>query len=387
MPTAANVALIAAFAFGCADKSPPPAPAAPVAAPPPPDATAVAPPADAAPAPSGPRWLKGNTHTHTDASADSQTAAADVVRWYTDAGYDFVVFTDHNLVRAYAHDGPLLVLPGVELTHNPSVCDPPPPEPRGHCRIHVNALFTAEVPTEKLEWTPDARIVKRVDKYQLAFDLANQLGGLIQVNHPNWHWGIDGPMLADLASRGALLVEIANQAFVTWNVGRDGKYPSMTEIWDAALTAGATVWGVASDDAHNYYDVTYQREKRMGFGYPPGGGFVMVYAEKDPAAIRVAMAAGRFYSSTGVTLANLAVDAGVYRVEVADGGFPPHQIRFVGTGGAELAVHTGSAADLALADAPPGYVRAEIRDRYGRRAWTQPVRVPLAPAASPARGQ
>lgn len=336
----------------------------------------------APPAAAGPRWLKGNTHTHTDSSGDSHTSNPDVVRWYTEHGYDFVVFTDHNLVNRYDNPGPLLVLPGVELTNNPAACDPPPPEPNGHCRIHVNALFVErdtlpDTNSVKLDWQEKDSPL-RLDKYQRAIDATNALGGVVQINHPNWHWGMDGPMLAALARRGAVLVEIANQAFLPWNMGRTSKktrYPSMDEIWDAALTAGATIWGVASDDAHNYYDVTYQREKGNGFGYPAGGGFVMVWAEKNPAAIREAMIAGRFYSSTGVVLRRAEVERGELVIEVAP-EFSPHSVTFIGTGGAVLATHddvTGARHPLA---GLTGYVRAVVRDKYGQRAWTQPMRLP-----------
>jgi hypothetical protein len=351
------------------------APSAPVATTAVIDAAPVRAAPDAAPLPPGPRWLKGNTHTHTDFSRDSHTAPRDVVRWYREHDYDFVVFTDHELVTGLDDADGLLVGWGSELTHNPEQCDPPPPEPHGHCRIHVNALFVSERPEGKLDWSDDA-VIPRVDKYQLAFDQARALGGLIQVNHPNWHWGIDGAMLYELAGRGARLVEIANQAFVPWNVGRDGKYPSMTEIWDDALTRGATIWGVASDDAHNYYDVPFQREKRMGYGYPPGYGFVMVWSKPNLDDIRAAMDAGRFYSSTGVYLDVAEVRGGSYVIRVRADNFPPHTIRFIGAGGAELATQSGEAASFRLADAPPGYVRAEVVNKYGQRAWTQPVRVP-----------
>ena len=45
-----------------------------------------------------PRWLRGNTHTHTlwsDGDAPPET----VVAWYVDHGYDFLVLSDHNLVQ------------------------------------------------------------------------------------------------------------------------------------------------------------------------------------------------------------------------------------------------------------------------------------------------
>ena len=43
-------------------------------------------------------WLKGSTHVHARPSGDSSTPIADVVVWYEQRGYDFIVLTDHNRV-------------------------------------------------------------------------------------------------------------------------------------------------------------------------------------------------------------------------------------------------------------------------------------------------
>src|SRR5262249_41660084 len=47
-------------------------------------------------------WLRGSTHVHALPSGDSETPVADVVRWYEDHGYDFIVLTDHNKVTLAA---------------------------------------------------------------------------------------------------------------------------------------------------------------------------------------------------------------------------------------------------------------------------------------------
>lgn len=44
-----------------------------------------------------PRWWKGNTHAHTLWS-DGDSAPRQVVEWYRDAGYDFLVLSDHTLL-------------------------------------------------------------------------------------------------------------------------------------------------------------------------------------------------------------------------------------------------------------------------------------------------
>ena len=98
-------------------------------------------------------WLKGSTHVHARPSGDSSTPIADVVKWYEDRSYDFIVLTDHNQISELSKDATptvgsvaisdpasrFIVLAGIELTHNPSNCIPPG-DKSGKCRIHVNLL-------------------------------------------------------------------------------------------------------------------------------------------------------------------------------------------------------------------------------------------------------
>jgi hypothetical protein len=98
----------------------------------------------------------------------------------------------------------------------------------------------------------------------------------------------------------------------------------------------------------------------------------MVDAPRDPAAIVAAIAAGRFYASTGVTLVRAEVWDGALEVEVDAESRGAHVIRFIG-GGRILAETTGTTARFPLEQAP-GYVRALIDRSDGARAWVQPVR-------------
>src|SRR5688572_33430495 len=45
------------------------------------------------------RWYKGNTHTHT-LNSDGDSTPDDVVRWYREHGYQFLVLTDHNFLTS-----------------------------------------------------------------------------------------------------------------------------------------------------------------------------------------------------------------------------------------------------------------------------------------------
>lgn len=309
-------------------------------------------------------YLKGSTHVHTSTGSGDASAPVDqVVGWYESRGYDFIVVTDHNRVTTHDHDGELLVIPGVELTNNPGRCTEPRPEPGAKCRVHVNALFVTETPEGELDWKERASTA-RIDKYARALETTESLGGIAQINHPTWYWGMTPELLAELGRRGAPLVEIANSQFAPWNRG-DSRHMGVEQLWDEVLTAGVTVWGVASDDAHHY----------RGYGkYPAGGGWVMVRAERTAHSVRAALERGDFYSSTGVTFERVEVTGGALAIEVAGEG--PHTIRFIGTGGEVLAEVSAAEARYTLADAPPGYVRAVVANARGRQAWTQPVPVP-----------
>lgn len=317
-------------------------------------------------------WLRGSTHVHARPSGDSRTSVPDVIRWYESRGYDWIALTDHNRVSEV--DGAtagrpavrvpaqgLIVLAGIELTYNPARCIPKG-HPSGRCRIHVNLLGPTARPEGKVSWGLGQKLPdERLPKYQAALELQKVFGGIAQVNHPQWYWGMTGELLAELARRGVRLVEVANVQFEKWNRG-DKDHPSMEAVWDAALAAGVTVWGVASDDAHHYDG---------GGKWPAGGGWVVVKARREPQAILDALAAGRFYASTGVVLDRAEVSAGELVVEVAATERLPHTIEFIENGARVAAVKER----VARRPLPrTGYVRAVVTRDDGKRAWVQPAR-------------
>src|SRR5262249_11274379 len=206
--------------------------------------------------------------------------------------------------------------------HNRKGCGPAGDE-SGNCRIHINALGVTARPTGKLEW-PARATKQRVELYDQAFALAHELGAsVVQINHPQYYWGMTEDVLSAIG-KGAQLVEIANVQFAKWNAG-DGAHLSTEALWDAALAKGLTLWGVASDDAHDY-------QANGGGKYPAGGGGVMVKARREPTAILAALAQGRFYASTGVTLSRAERVGDELVVDVAPGTTNQHTIVFVENG-------------------------------------------------------
>lgn len=325
-------------------------------------------------APSGAqaRWLKGQTHAHTDHSGDGATPAAGVAHWYEARGYDFVVFTDHNFVTGPVEGARIMTFPGVELTQNLETCEPPPPTGL-HCILHVNGLFLQRGVNQRVE-LPPLPGARRLDAYRNGLAAARQRGGIAQLNHPNFHYGADAITIATLAREGLALLEVANQA-VDSNNGGDAGHPSTEALWDRILDAGATVWAVASDDAHHFDDA----DRRRARGEPVftgDRGFVMVRASPTAEAIREAMIRGDFYASTGVLLADVSVTPTELRIAVDPAARGPHTVRFTGVGGRLLAERRGPTASFSLADARGGYVRAVVEDPRGAKAWVQPVRMP-----------
>jgi hypothetical protein len=317
-------------------------------------------------------WLKGVTHVHAKASGDSSEPPQNVIGWYEQHHYDFIVLTDHNRVseldaRADTHGQitlrdpaqGLIVFSGIELTHNPIGCVPVG-HPSRNCRIHVNLLGPTARPGKRLEWA-ERRSHARLDMYRAAVAVQERLGGIAQINHPQWLWGMNPDLLVELSHRGIHLMEIANAQFTKWNAG-DATHLSTEALWDAALTQGVTVWGTASDDAHHY----------EGHGqWPPGGGWVVVHARREPHAILDALAGGRFYASNGVVLSHAEVDGDDLRVEV-DPDAPGHYtIEFIENGRRTSPI----AGKIARRSVPVvGYVRAVVTRDDGKRAWVQPAR-------------
>ncbi len=320
------------------------------------------------PAPA-PGFLKGQLHLHTSHSADSATPPEDVARWYEAHGYDFIVFTDHEHVTVAPQAGRLLALPGVELTQNLETCEPAP-EPGLGCLLHVNALFVRPTSQTAPPWGP-LRSRTRLHLFGRALGTTRALGGLAQLNHPNFHYAANAALVADLARRGLRLLEVANEAVDSNNAG-DARHPSTEALWDAVLASGHLVWGTASDDAHHYDDAP-SVTARGEVAHTGDRGFVMVQAARDPTSIRAAIEAGRFYASSGVLLGRAEVGPRAIEIEVAAASPGEHQITLVGAFGRPLARVTGRRARFALAGLPTGYVRAVVQDSIGRRAWLQPI--------------
>jgi hypothetical protein len=312
--------------------------------------------ADQTVVPAGPtRWYKGNTHTHT-LNSDGDSTPDEVVRWYREHGYQFLVLTDHNfhtrvdgLNALHAADERFLVIRGEEVT---STANGKP--------VHVNGLDTARLVGAQTG-AADSTVV---DVLQRSVDGIRAASGVPHINHPNFRWAMTTEDLQRVTNYK--LFEIFNGHPEVNNVGGGG-VPGLEEIWDRLLSTGTLVYGIAVDDAH----VFKQPGNPAVAG--PGRGWVMVRAAQlDPKALLAALERGDFYASNGVVLADVAANAKRVTVTVAPQGTAKYRVQFIGNGGRVLNEVPDVSASYTITG-EEGYVRARVLDSNGHTAWTQPV--------------
>jgi hypothetical protein len=332
---------------------------------------ALAAPAGDAPAQPPRHWYRGSTHLHSFWS-DGDEFPEMVAVWYKEHDYQFIMPSDHNTLMAgprwvKIQDKKKPIPMPVFLAYLRRFKQPwvesrgrgPSQEVRlktfdeiakkleepgkflmiqaeeitGKCgdkEVHVNALNAAEAIAP--QQGPTVAETLRRDLAAVA-EQSKRLGQpiLAQVNHPNWrHYDIPPEDLA--AAADARLFEVCN-ANADSNHEGDAANPGHERIWDLVNTIrlaemkSPPIYGVASDDTHNYH--------QFGPGKAnPGRAWIMVRAGGlCRQAILDGMRRGDFYASTGVELTELKYDAAASTLSVAArpqaGG--RYRIEFIGT--------------------------------------------------------
>ena len=299
-------------------------------------------------------WFKGNTHTHT-LNSDGDSTPDDVVRWYREHRYQFLVLTDHNFLTEvdalnalHGADQKFLVIKGEEVT-----------DTFGDKSLHINGLDVAR----RVEPQKGTSVV---DVLQRNVDAIRRERGVPHINHPNYRWSITADELAQV--RNNRLFEIFN-GHPQVNLVGGGGVPGLEEVWDSILTSGTLLYGIAVDDAH----VFKQPGNPAVAG--PGRGWVVVRAERlEARTLLAAMERGDFYSSTGVVLADYQVTPALMTVKVSPTTFSKYRIQFIGRGGQVLKEVAAPEATYTFIGIE-GYVRAKVIESNGQVAWCQPVLV------------
>lgn len=300
------------------------------------------------------RWYRGNTHTHT-INSDGENTPDEVVRWYRQTGYQFLVITDHEyltdaaaLNAVFGREGQFLMIPGQEVTGR---AEGKP--------VHVN-----QIGAKKL--VMPAALPTVFEVLQRDVTMVHEAGAIAQINHPNFGWALSG---ADLTRvENATLVEIWNGHPQVNNLGGGGT-PSAESMWDTALTAGKRLFAIADDDAHHFKTEHLADPASAA----PNRGWIYVRAAKltEP-DILDAIRRGDFYASNGVELTDVVATPTTLTVSIKATTFSRYRTEFVGAGGKVLAESTTNPAVYQF-KGDEKYVRARVIESNAKMAWTQPV--------------
>jgi hypothetical protein len=313
---------------------------------------------------SGPRYWKGNLHTHTlwSDGDDYPEMAAD---WYKTQGYNFLAITDHNVIAEADRwiDESAKTNKGLEkylarfgsgwverrevkgkkqirlkpLREFRTLLDAPgqfqlfPAEEISAAYaqkpIHINGINLLDViPAAKAE-----SVAETIDVNFRAVDAQRKKTTrpmIAFLNHPNFRWGVRAEDMLSVES--LRFFEVYNGHPTVFNKG-DETHVSTDRIWDIllALRLGKLklplLYGLGTDDTHNYHEFAVGKSN-------PGRAWVMVRSQYlTPESIIRAMEAGDFYASSGVTLNDVSREGNELRIAIKPEAGISYKTQFIVT--------------------------------------------------------
>lgn len=281
------------------------------------------------------KYYKGNLHMHTTCS-DGTYSPEEAMREYAERGYDFIAITDHWKVGAQRRYGDMIVLSGAEydFTFPTQV-------------LHVVAIF------------PDQRCAEGIVRGMTHEEVIRQVnahGGVAVAAHPAWSLNTHD-FLATLS--GIDLSEVYNTLSDEPINARRG---DSAQILDVTAANGKIFGQIATDDAHFYIGEQCR-------------SFTMVQAnELSVSGILEALKAGRFYASQGPEFLDVDFDGRTLRVRTS----PVSVCTFASNKfWVDGRCRTGENMTENTYEIQPGetFIRCEIADAQGRRAWLSPIRL------------
>lgn len=211
-----------------------------------------------------------------------------------------------------------------------------------------------------------------VDVLQRNVDAIRAVSGVPHINHPNFGWAITAEVLRQVSNNR--LFELYSGHPRVNNQGGGG-VTGLEDVWDAILSSGTLVYGIAVDDAH-FFKQPWNRGAAR-----PGQAWVVVRAARLAAAdVLAALERGDFYASTGVDLADVDVTEQALTVTIREDAWSKHRVRFIGEGGRILKEDASNPAVYRFTGQEM-CVRAKVVESNGLVAWVQPVvrREPFRP--------
>ena len=282
---------------------------------------------------------RGNTHTHTQ-NSDGRKSFDEALDIYAALGHDFLVVTDHWKIGPETRRGKMLVMSGIEY----DFLDVP------NQALHVVGILPGGA-DPGLDREKDNR------DYNYAIRRINEVGGAAVLAHP--HWSLN--TLDVMKNVGDVVGAEVYNAVSGLPFGPD-RAVSTAQL-DVAAANGRLFRFLCGDDTHYYLS-------------EPGSGFTMAQADEcTPEGIIAALKRGSFYCTQGplVHAASYDPEARVFSVDCSPADMvvfytdaPWAPARCVAEKGMTHAEYHSVDRDH--------FVRCEVIDASGKRAWISPVK-------------
>lgn len=279
------------------------------------------------------KWYKGNLHTHTTAS-DGRYTPEETMNLYRRLGYDFLALTDHWILSKGGWYDNMLLLPGIELDTMV-----------GHEGYHIVGVGLQEKP--RIE--PGAEPQSLIDAVRAA-------GGRAILAHPAWSLLCPEHMANLKGLTGAEVMNAVSQS------PYNGDRADSAVLLDIVAALGQRLPFMAADDSH-----FYRGEQ--------GTSFLWVNAGRlEQGALIEALDAGRFFASQGPRFYQIELAGKRMRVWCS----PCERAIFYSAAlyrSKRVASRPHSGYFEYIMEGDEGFVRCELVDGSGKKAWSRPYAV------------
>ena len=312
------------------------------------------------------RWWRGNLHTHSLWS-DGDDYPEMIAQWYKDNGYHFLALSDHNVFQSGPRWSEIAANAGGQAafdrylnTFGPDWVETKQEDGKSMVRLKPFSEFRTRVEARnRFLMIPSEEVTDRHLAAPVHMNLSNLAhpiqpqGGtsvldvmkrniqavakqreetgqpmILHLNHPNFGWGVTAEEIMQVS--GEKFFEVYNGHPAVNDPG-DGTHASTERMWDIILTwrlailETGPIYGLATDDSHNYHQHAPAKSNT-------GRGWVMVNTPHLTAEnIILALEAGDFYASTGVTLSKIRRQAGVISIQIEPEPGVTYRTEFIGT--------------------------------------------------------
>jgi hypothetical protein len=281
----------------------------------------------------GKKTFSGNLHMHTTRS-DGKLKPGEAVRRYSDSGYDFLALTDHYCYSE-EQDAVPFCLSGAEYDST--------------SKDGLEVFHIVSIGTEK---DPE---VSRSDNVQQTINRINEAGGVAILAHPCWSFQT---LDSILPLHGLAGMEIYNSVSAPpFNCRPESSYFS-----DLLSQRGMILPCLASDDSHMY---TYESCTSR---------IVISSDELNRESVLNAIREGTFYATRGPRIFSASYDGSRIHVKCSPCKMVVFFDNLIWTPNRSLTSESITEFDYEILKGET-FVRIELVDSNGNKAWMSPVPV------------